>query len=110
VVHGDGRVTLRLLRHYRAEPELRTAPVPRAAVVALLALAEELKLPLMDDRIEGDGHTPTRILRLQTESLQKKVASAGGTTNEFERLVGALKVVAAQALPEAAGHRFLPNL
>jgi hypothetical protein len=111
-IHGDGRVVLRKTAHAEAEPETREGRVPATSAIALLALFESerfLDWP-MQAPPKGERGGRTLILRLALPSGERQVAVDGEEPEGFAHLVGAVKAVAASALPETLGERFFSSL
>ncbi len=111
-ISGDGSVRLRRTRAYDAPPELREGKLEPEALLRLLQTVEHLGLMTLEDEYPTDERPiARRILKLTSPKVNKQIlADEPMAPPEFERLSGALLLAAAQATPEALGHRFFPNL
>lgn len=110
-ISGNGRVKLFLTRSFSAAPETIEVSVPTDLVVRLLDLmAGEGFLNLNDHYpAQHDPHA-RRVIRLSLPDADKTVIVDEPNCPEFERVAGAISLLAGIASPEALGHRLFPNL
>jgi hypothetical protein len=112
-VAGDGAVRLSRTIVFDDEPEVREGKAPRALVARLLDLVEEerfLGLAELYPREDGGQSSRRTIVLVLPDGREHTVCVDEPRCPEFERVAGAIKVVAGAALPDALGLRFFQNL
>ena len=112
VITGDGKVTLRTSTYAPSPPQERTGSVPPAALERLLELFALEGIDTWDDAYPAiNSHYATKVLSVELRgTLLKQIVMARPEFPAFAHAVGALKLLAAQACPDALNRAFLPRL
>ena len=113
-LRGDGSVHLMKTRAYNLPEETLDGKLQRMNFIRLLEVAEEVNFPgLAEDYkpLSGDPYW-RRVIRLTLPGgrVHTVAVQNDAPQREFERLAGAIRVVASMAVPEMLNHRFFPNL
>jgi hypothetical protein len=107
---GDGTVQLKKTVSLQAKPEIVEGRVDKKVFLPILALMEEENfLGLEDDKPTNGRNLGYRKLTLKLPLVTKSVLLCEPGNPQFERIGGALKVIAGIALPQALGYKFFPN-
>jgi hypothetical protein len=110
-IFGNGSVTLFYTPTRDAEPMTREGQVSRDVVVALLDVTESQGMLQLEDHYPPADHFyARRLLELKLPGRVKSVKLDDPGVLNFERIAGAVLLVAGLACPEALNHRFFPNL
>lgn len=113
-LRGDGTVHLMKTKAYNLPPETLDGKLQRMNFIRLLEVAEEVNFRGLAEDYKPTSGDPywRRVIRLtlpdgrvHTVAVQNDLLQP-----EFERLAGAIRVVASMAVPEMLQHRFFPNL
>lgn len=110
-ISGNGEVKLLYTMSYNSQPVVRTGTAPRDSIIRLLELFESEGFTKLDkEYVDSEAPDSTRIIGLLLEDRQFTVSVVGGMVPQFERLVGAMKMVASLAHPDVSRGSFFPHL
>ncbi len=110
-ISGDGEVKLLYTVSYNSPPVVRSGMAPVDLVIRLLELFEsEGFTKLQSEYVDPSAPDTTRIIGLTLTRGQSTVSVVGSVVPQFERLAGAIKMVAAIVHPEVSRGTFFPHL
>jgi hypothetical protein len=111
-IMGTGEVRLIRSDNYKAPEESVSAKVKPSDVAALLTLMESEKFMQMEAEYKGNSVYSLRTqIKLQIPTAEKSVyADNVAAPPNFERMVGAIKVLAGMASPLALNHQYFFRL
>jgi len=110
-ISGNGDVKLLYTISYNSQPVIRTGTAPKDSIIRLLELFEsEGFTKLNKEFVDPANPESTRIIGLLLEDRQFTVSVVGVSVPQFERLVGAIKMVASLAHPDVSRGAFFPHL
>ncbi|MEM7157972.1 MAG: hypothetical protein AAF799_34340 [Myxococcota bacterium] len=115
-IKGSGEVKLLRTMAYDQPEELREGQAPADAARRMLEVMEDEGFFTLEDEYEQEPpHGGTFIVQVvfpggQAKSVAVDVVPDHRPPDAFARAVGAIKLVAGLATPEALHHRFLPTL
>jgi len=112
-IMGTGEVKLIRSDNYQAPEETVTVKVKESEVAALLALLEAEGIMKLEGDYKGNNQMyagRTHIVLTLPSGEKSVVADSDVEPPEFQRMVGAIKVVAGMASPLALNHQFFFRL
>ena len=109
-IRGDLTAKLYYTKNCEAAPKTAEASIPKEALLRLLEMFESENFELMEKEIEESPMAGLRRLKLTRSGKVYTVGRRGAIDAKFERLVGAVKLVAGLAHPSVTQQTFFPNL
>jgi hypothetical protein len=106
----ESKVILRYKENYQSQPKTMEGQISAAVVARLVEMFDHEMFSEMTASGADNPRADLWVLTFKRKGTEKVVKRRGIVDAEFERLVGAVKMAAATALPEVSQGKFLPNL